>query len=44
MHYNHINDFIDALWIMDARIYGDGTTQIPLSSPAMIGLLAQDPG
>ena len=28
-------------WIMGLRIYGDGRTQIPLSSPAMIGPLAR---
>ena len=26
-------------WIMSLRIYGEGRTQIPLSSPATIGLL-----
>ena len=26
-------------WIMGLRIYGEGRTQIPLSSPATIGLL-----
>ena len=29
-------------WIMDWKIYGEGRTQIPLSSPATIDLLAQD--
>ena len=42
--------FIDAVpimvcqnpfWIMGLRIYGKGRIQIPLSSPAMIGLLAR---
>ena len=28
-------------WIMGLRIYGEGRTQIPLSSPAMIGPLAR---
>ena len=32
----------NSLWIMDWRIYGEGRTQIPLSSPATIDLLAQD--
>ena len=31
-------------WIMDSRIYGEETTQIPLSSPTMIDFLAQGPG
>ena len=30
--------------IMGLRIYGEGRTQIPLSSPATIDSLAQDPG
>ena len=29
-------------WIMDWRIYGEGRTQIPLSSPTTIVLLAQE--
>ena len=29
-------------WIMDWRIYGEGRTQIPLSSPTRIDFLAQD--
>ena len=29
----------NSLWIMGLRIYGEGRTQIPLSSPAMIGSL-----
>ena len=28
-------------WIMGLRIYGEGRTQIPLSSPATIGPLAR---
>ena len=28
-------------WIMSLRIYGEGRTQISLSSPAMIGALAR---
>ena len=28
-------------WIMGLRVYGEGRTQIPLSSPAMIGPLAR---
>ena len=28
----------NSLWIMGLRIYGEGRTQIPLSSPATIGL------
>ena len=31
-------------WIMDWKIYGEGRTQIPLSSPTTIDLLAQDLG
>ena len=30
-------------WIMGLRIYGEGRTQIPLSSPTTIDSLAQDP-
>ena len=29
------------LWIMGLSIYGEGRTQIPLSSPATIGPLAR---
>ena len=32
----------NSLWIMDWRIYGEGRTQIPLSSSATIDPLAQD--
>ena len=32
------------LWIMGLRIYGEGGTQIPLSSPATIDPLVQDSG
>ena len=32
----------NSLWIMDWRIYGEGKTQIPVSSAATIDLLAQD--
>ena len=44
------NDFIDALriipcqnssWTMGLRIYGEGRTQVPLSSPATISPLAR---
>ena len=46
-------DFIDVVpimtcqnssWIIGSRIYGEGTTQIPLISPTTIDPLAQDPG
>ena len=36
------NALSNSSWIMDWRIYGEGRTQIPLSSPATIDLLAQD--
>ena len=32
----------NSLWIMNSMIYGEGRTQIPLSSPVTIDLLAQD--
>ena len=44
------NDFIDAIpiipcqnssWTMGWRIYGEGRTQVPLSSPATISPLAR---
>ena len=31
-------------WVMTWRIHGEGTTQIPLNSTAMIGPVAKDPG
>ena len=31
----------NSLWIMRLRIYGEGRTQVPLSSPATIGPLAR---
>ena len=34
----------NSLWIMNSMIYGEGRTQIPLSSPVTIDLLAQDTG
>ena len=46
-------DFIDVIprmpcqnssWIMCSRVYGLGKTHIPLSLPATIDPLAQDPG
>ena len=46
-------DFIDVvpitpcknlLWIMGSKIYGEGRSEIPLSSPTTIDPPAQDPG
>ena len=34
----------NSLWIMGWRIYREGRTQIPLSSPTMIDPQTQDPG
>ena len=31
-------------WIMDLRIYGEGTAQVSLSSLTTIDIWAQDPG